>query len=864
MSEIRDKKIEIREVVYSQDDEKSFGDVFIYEPENIEEQNLGNLFIVGELKDLPRNCSYVMNVLASKIKKEFYSNTKRTTEESLEAGLSEANKVLADLAEQGNGEYVSKLSMVCGAYRGNSFYLSQIGKIKSLLIRGGQIMEIVKGDGRKAISPKRAFNNIASGELTDGDLVMFATSGLFNIFSMEQLRRYGGSMKLNEFSAKLQEEIEEENSETVSALLIEIEGEKKILIEHSEILTEREKETTEESLKKALNEGVEIDEDAILKQEESAKDDAAGARAEVEEKQAEAALSEKTAELKEDDSKKTEVEAESNSELETKEKMAEAEKEESLASAKYEEKTAKEPKSDKEKRMPESPSEAPNKELATARELRASESHAEGAAITANAPSFTAIKDSGKISLSDIIREYEKMESRKSQELAGDREKNIEEVIAKKEIANFEDLDEEEKSVFGKIIDNAKNILSSFKKSVLGASFGSKLKNIVGGKKEYRVERGGKKFSLGGKKILAVGVIVLIVGVGGYSYYSSKKEADKKAVIVASYQSLLDQSEAKMNEAEVQGISGSEDAAGKLYLEARALAQRVKDEYDGFDSEADGIIDKAQAEIDKIDKVAHLDGNVIAAFDNSNIRNFVEASGAYYLVDGQGKSLYKADADAKSIVEMAKADSGNALFCAKNLQGAEILLSDGSDFLSYNLKNGKLDKLAQGADMKFVDFATYGRYVYLLSPSDNQIYKYQKGAGGLESKIIWLKDSSDMSKAVSLAIDQYIYVLTSDGQVKKYYTGEEYIDENGNKFSLKQPLDPLASPTRIYTSTDQANLYVLEPSRKRVVVFDRNTGGLIKQIVNDDLADARDIFVDAEEENLVVLVKDKLLKISLM
>jgi serine/threonine protein phosphatase PrpC len=189
-----------------------------------------------------------MNVLASKIKKEFYANTKRGAEESLEAGLAEANKTLADLAEQGNGEYVGRLSMVCGTYRNNKFYLSQIGHIKSLLIREGRIMEIVKDEGSKRVSPKRAFNNIASGELADGDLVFFTTEGLFNILSLEKLRQLGASMKLEEFAHKLQEEIEEEDSDTVSALLIEIEGEKKKLIEHAVLSLQEEPALADEAL----------------------------------------------------------------------------------------------------------------------------------------------------------------------------------------------------------------------------------------------------------------------------------------------------------------------------------------------------------------------------------------------------------------------------------------------------------------------------------------------------------------------------------------------------------------------------------------------------------------------------------------
>jgi hypothetical protein len=47
------------------------------------------------------------------------------------------------------------------------------------------------------------------------------------------------------------------------------------------------------------------------------------------------------------------------------------------------------------------------------------------------------------------------------------------------------------------------------------------------------------------------------------------------------------------------------------------------------------------------------------------------------------------------------------------------------------------------------------------------------------------------------------------------------------------------------------------------VLFDKTSGALVKQIVSGDFSDARDIFVDAEESSMVVLVKNKIVKIDL-
>ena len=114
-----------------------------------------------------------------------------------------------------------------------------------------------------------------------------------------------------------------------------------------------------------------------------------------------------------------------------------------------------------------------------------------------------------------------------------------------------------------------------------------------------------------------------------------------------------------------------------------------------------------------------------------------------------------------------------------------------------------------------------------------------------------------------MAIDQYVYVLTSDGQIKKYFTGEEFADKAGNKFSIKQPSDAITNPSKLYTATDQKYLYVTEPAKSRIVLFDKTTGALVKQFTGAGFSDIRDITVDAEEKIMAVLVKNKIVKVDL-
>jgi hypothetical protein len=764
MRKAKDKKIDIREIVYSQDDEKSFGDIFVYEPENVEEQNLGSLFIVGELRDLPRNSSYVVNLIASKIKKEFYANTKRGSENSLEAALAAANQTFSELAHQGNGEYVSRLSMVCGTYRDNKFFLSQVGRIRSLLVRDEHLVEIVREEDSKPATPQRAFNNIASGELIEGDAVIFATSGLFNICSLEELRQMASSLDLDELAAKLQEEVEEEDSEVVSALLMEVSGGKK-----------------KEKLRRV---------EAVLEQE-------------------------------------PEVLAEPE--------PAAVAAAEGLPQA-----------------MAEEAAVAAAKEAVPAAEIEGEVEAVETERLN-DRDIDLAGKDSEKISLSDVIREYERIEN-KDADGGEEKEKSIENIIGRKNGTDFQDLDERKQRMEGPAgswAPRARAFVAGL--SLEGAkahlrSLGGKLPSSP---KEYRIKSmGGKLGKLSGKKALVAAVAVVLVLVVAYPTLSGDKAAKDKAEL---YLALLTDAQSKLDQAQNSG-------SGKDAFEAKTIAERVKSEYGQFGAQADTIIAKSTSELEMIDKVVKADSlQSVAAFDNADIKQMVEIAGNYYAIDSKANAVYKVDAKNAKLTLLATASHPlGEIKQAQSFQNQEILMTDGTAFSSFGLQSKAITASASPMDAAVSGFTTYNRNIYVLSPSQNQIYKYQKGADGLSGKSEWLK-SGDVKNAVSMAIDQNIFVLYSDGSVKKFYTGAE----SAEGFAITQPSDAITDATRIFTLGDHKNLYILEPAKKRVLVFDKVGGQLSKQYVSEEFSGARDFSVDAKETTLTLLLAGKIVKVSL-
>ncbi|TRZ78124.1 hypothetical protein D4R87_01395, partial [bacterium] len=168
---------------------KEFCISYSYEPNNVEEARIGNLYIVGEIKLKSKNCAYLANTLASIIKKELFKNSKRGALESFEASLNKANAYLADIASQGNIDWIGRLNMVCALQNDDKLHISQAGDARMLLLRNNFLVTLTEESNQEESPfPSKTFTNIVSGPIIAGDKIVEATPGLFNVLSLEELK----------------------------------------------------------------------------------------------------------------------------------------------------------------------------------------------------------------------------------------------------------------------------------------------------------------------------------------------------------------------------------------------------------------------------------------------------------------------------------------------------------------------------------------------------------------------------------------------------------------------------------------------------------------------------------------------------
>ena len=151
---------------------------FIYEPANIYEQRLGNLYVVGELTQaLPQNTHFLAN-LSLVIKKEYYSSgLKKSCEASLQEALKKGNEFLNQESKNGNVGWLGNLNFSVISFKDPVLNFAKAGDIKIFLARANELMDLSQNletglPGGSHPDPLRVFNSMAGGKISGEDKII--------------------------------------------------------------------------------------------------------------------------------------------------------------------------------------------------------------------------------------------------------------------------------------------------------------------------------------------------------------------------------------------------------------------------------------------------------------------------------------------------------------------------------------------------------------------------------------------------------------------------------------------------------------------------------------------------------------------
>ncbi|MDP3697266.1 MAG: hypothetical protein Q8R55_04555 [Candidatus Taylorbacteria bacterium] len=194
-------KPDSKEIVFRGKPEDGHVDVFSYNYEGSGATGLGGLFIVGQVQPATENTSYMINLVASLAKREYYAKIDTEPKEAFSKTLKKINEVLQDFFRNKD----LKVNIGIFAISGENIFISRLGKFKILLVRDNQDIDILNNISlfNKEHIQDKEFSNIISGKLVPQDKLFAFYPGRSMLAREKNIKSDLAKMEADDISEKL-------------------------------------------------------------------------------------------------------------------------------------------------------------------------------------------------------------------------------------------------------------------------------------------------------------------------------------------------------------------------------------------------------------------------------------------------------------------------------------------------------------------------------------------------------------------------------------------------------------------------------------------------------------------------------------
>lgn len=366
--------------------------------------------------------------------------------------------------------------------------------------------------------------------------------------------------------------------------------------------------------------------------------------------------------------------------------------------------------------------------------------------------------------------------------------------------------------------------------------------------------------------LLLAGALAVFLGIWATTHLLTTSQRSKTK---AELQELMTQINEEIQTAENRRIIGDIDSANAVLRRAEDRAKQVMDNESGlFRMEALDLLDTIRSKQEGLNNVIRLSPRVVANIASeapeATIRGLIGVGEGEFLAYDQ-HDLYRVVLNA---VEDAKraADGSDVIVGGTWLSrfSTSAFLTSGHTLVEVADGQVTATKTDDPAGwVSGIDIEGYLRYLYVLSPENKQIYKYERQTARYGAPVGY-NVNGDLTGALDMAIDGNVYVLKEGGTVLKLFRGE------AQPFSVRRAPDGvLAGATKLF-KVGSGNFYFLDPSRKRVIVTADSgpTGesGYVRQYVleGDQVGTLTDLYVDPEQTRLFVSDEKRIYAIDIV
>jgi len=374
--------------------------------------------------------------------------------------------------------------------------------------------------------------------------------------------------------------------------------------------------------------------------------------------------------------------------------------------------------------------------------------------------------------------------------------------------------------------------------------------------------------SLTGPRKLFLGLFSLVVVIFFISIFT-KQSSVKKDDQSTKYASTITQVQTLLADVETKQIMKDEAGARANIAQADQLLTSIPTDSTAYKNGGADLRTKINTYNQTFNKVTTLDQVTTAAdfsqlTNGGNLSHIAKIGNNIFGFAAGSTAVYRQNLD-NNTSEIVITGTGNAGYGAvhNDSVGTSLAVQAPNSFVQLNpisKKTSSVTAAFKDNDTVVTDFNIFANRLYVLDAKNNRIVRLDKStdknANGYAKPQAWLTDGTDLSKAVSFAIDSSIYVLSSDGAIIKLDGGKK------SQFTADSTFTPSLAGATTIVKTDSANpFYILNPTTKRIVVLEPN-GKLRAQYTNDTLAGATDMVVDEAAGVAYVLAGDKVYSIN--
>lgn len=333
---------------------------------------------------------------------------------------------------------------------------------------------------------------------------------------------------------------------------------------------------------------------------------------------------------------------------------------------------------------------------------------------------------------------------------------------------------------------------------------------------------------------------------------------------------LVGQISSQIQAADSRRLIGDVAAANEILTQAEEEAKKVMDtESSTFRQQGLDLLDAIHskyAEVNNIIRVVPptMLANLASRNADVSARGLINmGQGELYVFDAQNAyRVLQNSVETPTQVAGADGETISDAAALERFQTAAFLLSTGgvAELTDGRIAPMKTDDAAGW--VRGVAMQAYLRYLYILSPEQKQIYKYERLTNRYGPPVGY-NVNGDLTGAIDMTIDSNIYVLKEGGSVVKLYRGEV------QPFVVRRAPDGVFAGVTKLTKAPNGNFYFLDPVNHRVIVT--SDGGAtgesvyLRQYVleGEQVGELKDLVVDGDDTRLYVIDDKRLYVIDL-